>query len=124
MVEIGVEMKLNRTIQGIAVGIFLSCWGMPETARADTQTVNVVQVGGQAGNLFVVLSSTVGDPPCPGTRLILPATAFANADSFHQFYAAVLTALSIGGKLTVSVSGCYSTYPSMLTSDFWFMQGG
>jgi hypothetical protein len=90
-------------------------------ARADVTTVKVVQVGGQPGNLFVVLSQTVGtDLPCPGTRLIPPSAAFSDTDSFKRFYAAMLAAQATSAQVTIAVSGCYSTYPSMLPTDFWF----
>jgi hypothetical protein len=105
----------------LVLSLFASAFMLRSVAQADVKTVNVVQVGGQSGNLFVVLSQTVGtDLSCPGTRLILPATAFSDTNSFNRFYAAMLAAQAYSAQVTIEVSGCYTTYPSMIPTDFWF----
>jgi hypothetical protein len=94
------------------------------TASADVKTVNVVQVGGQAANPFVVFSQTIGtDQPCPGTRLIVNSSNFADPDSFKRFYATMLSAMATGAQVTIAAHSCFSTYPSMLVTDFYFAGG-
>jgi hypothetical protein len=94
---------------------------MPTEARADVQTVNVVSVGGQGSNMFVLFSHQVGtDQGCAGTRLIL-ATGVIDAASQSRFYAALLLAFATGTQVTLSVSSCYGNYPAMSASDWWFV---
>jgi hypothetical protein len=102
----------------------VGCIGLgsaPREAHAGTWTVNVIAVGGQSGNMFVVLSNTnIGnDVGCPGARLILPSSAM-DAVSMNRFYAAMLAAYTTGSQVTINVSTCYGTYPSMQPTDFWF----
>jgi hypothetical protein len=98
---------------------------MPELASSRvTGWVNVLQVGGQSSNTFVVLSETVGDDlGCPNTRLVIPPGAFADADAQRRFYAAASIAVATGQKMQLAVSGCSGGFPSMIASDFWFLQG-
>ena len=94
-------------------------------AQADVQTVNVVVVGGQSTNTFVVFSRNVGtDQGCQGVRLVLPSSVM-DADLQRRFYASMLAALATGTSVTISISTCYGTYPSMVGTDSWFLgQGG
>jgi hypothetical protein len=47
-----------------------------------------------------------------------------DADSQRRFYAAMVSSLETGVPVTISISTCYGTYPSMLATDFWFLGHG
>jgi hypothetical protein len=118
-------MTYQAAFARITLVVWLALECITPGARADVKTVNVISVGGQSSNLFVVFSQVVGtDQTCPGARLVLPAGVM-DAASQARFYAALLTAYTTGSPVTIAVSTCYGNYPSMLPTDFWFMpQGG
>jgi hypothetical protein len=95
----------------------------PVASAGVTRWVTVVSVGGQSSNLFVVLSEEVGaDLGCPSTRVVIPAGVFTDADAQKRFYAAALVAVATGQKMQLALSVCNTTYPSMITTDYWFLQ--
>ena len=106
------------------LAVVLASFAIPQTASSRiTGWVSVIQVGGQSTNTFVVLSETVGDDlGCPSTRLVIPSGAFGDADAQKRFYAAVSTAVATGQKMQLAVSGCSGGFPTMIASDFWFLQ--
>lgn len=113
-------MSARHLLIGLLSGLPLVC----HSAFADVNTVNVVQVGGQVNNLYVVFSQSVGtDLGCPSTRLIVNAASFSDSDSFKRFNAAMLLAMTTGTSVTIAVSGCYSDgdYPSMIATDYYFV---
>jgi hypothetical protein len=117
--------RIRRTLAHLAFGLLFAIAAARNHALADVQTVHVVSVGGQSTNMFVVFSSNVGtDQGCPGPRLILPVGVM-DTESQKRFYAALLMAFATGTPVTISISGCYGSYPSMIATDFWFVpQGG
>jgi hypothetical protein len=116
-----VDMLRKLVIASLALlgGLGLSC--IPTEGRADVQTVNVVSMGGQGSNMFVLFSRQVGtDQGCSGTRLVL-APGVIDAVSQSRLYAALLMAFATGTQVTLSVSPCYGNYPAMSSSDWWFV---
>jgi hypothetical protein len=112
---------IRRAFAHLAFGLLLAIAAAQNQALADVQTVHVVSVGGQSTNMFVVFSSNVGtDQACAGPRLILPAGVM-DTESQKRFYAALLMAFATGTPVTISISGCYGSYPSMISTDFWFV---
>lgn len=111
------EMRLTLAIASLVLG--LAC--LPGEARADVQTVNVVSVGGQGSNLFILFSSNVGtDQACPARRLVV-AEGVLDAASESRFYAAMLTAYATGSQVTLSVSSCNGVFPAITALDWWFV---
>jgi hypothetical protein len=111
------EMRLTLAAASLVVG--LTC--LPGEACADVQTVNVVSVGGQGSNLFILLSGNVGtDQGCPGKRLIVTSTVL-DAATESRLYAAMLLAYATGSQVTLSVSSCYGSYPALSATDWWFV---
>lgn len=94
-------------------------------AAAETGWVNVVNVGGQSDSLFIVLSATVGEQTCRSTRVILAAATpnTTQGDAQKRLYAAMLAAMNSGGKVLLSLSGCQTTFPTMIATDYWFAEG-
>lgn len=114
-----------RGVTTLVSAFFATCLiglaAIPTEARADVQTVNVVSVGGQGANMFFVFSHNVGtDQGCPGERLVVP-TGLWDAATQSRFYAALMMAFATGTQVTLSVSACYGSYPSMNSTDWWFV---
>jgi hypothetical protein len=88
----------------------------------ETGWINVTAVGGQVQTMFFELSEAVGnDLGCPGTRVLIPAGTF-DSEAQKRFYAALLTASATGKKMRFAISGCNGAYPTMISSDYWFLQ--
>jgi len=45
-----------------------------------------------------------------------------DAEAQKRFYAALLTASATGKKMRFAISGCAGNYPTMIPSDYWFLQ--
>jgi hypothetical protein len=111
------EMRLTLAAALFVIG--LAC--LPGEACADVQTVNVVSVGGQGSNLFILFSGNVGtDQGCLGKRLIVTSTVL-DAAAEGRLYAAMLVAYATGSQVTLSVSSCYGSYPALSATDWWFV---
>lgn len=104
----------------------VACLCVPHMASAaETGWVNVVYVGGQSDNVFIELSTIVGEQTCRSTRIILTAAApnTTQGDAQKRLYAAMLAAMNTGGKVLLSLSGCQTTFPTMIATDYWFAEG-
>ena len=111
---------MNKRIKRLAL---LACLLLPHVAHSRvTGWISVLQIGGQVNNVYVVLSETVGDDlGCPHTRLVLQEGTF-DTDARKRFYAAMVTAMTTGAKVQLAVSGCTGAYPSLISTDYWFVK--
>jgi hypothetical protein len=105
------------------LGFLLALIAMPQLSFSqETGWLNVVQVGGQVNSMFFVLSDTVGEPSCRGSWVIIQSGTM-DAESQKRFYAALLTAMATGTKIRLAVSACNDpSHPTMISTDYWFMQ--
>lgn len=111
-------MKRLSVFASLMVAVFFA----RATCSQETGWINVVQVGGQGANLFVVLSQSIVNPGCSGSWIIVPSGAL-DADSQKRFYAALLTAMATGKQIRLAVSGCNDVnHPAMISTDYWFIQ--
>lgn len=111
---------------GLKLRVLVVCLCAPLMASAaETGWVNVINVGGQSDSLFIVLSAEVGEQTCRSARVILAAATpnTTQGDAQKRLYAAMLAAMNTGGKVLLSLSGCLTTYPTMIASDYWFAGG-
>jgi hypothetical protein len=85
----GFEVTAGRALQEVEVGLLPGVLSISETVHAAVQSENVVQVGGQFGEHFIVLSAVVRtDQSDARTRVILAATVFVNSESVGRVYPA------------------------------------
>ena len=100
-----------------------ACVTFPQVSSArETAWINVTAVGGQVTTMFFEVSETVGnDLGCPSTSVRISAGTF-DAEAQKRFYAALLTASATGKKMRFAISGCAGNYPTMIPSDYWFLQ--
>jgi hypothetical protein len=102
--------------------LFLGSFIVPNLASSQiTAWVNIVQVGGQTSNMFIDVSTPVGEPACSAARILIPSGVL-DADGQKRLWAAVSMALVTGQKMQFALSGCNGSYPTMIASDFWFLQ--
>jgi hypothetical protein len=108
----------SRLLAAIAIVSFT----IPGTASSQiTAWVNVVQVGGQSNLMFIVVSEAVGEPGCSSTRIVLPP-GILDADNQKRLWAAASTAVTTGQRMQFALSGCHGNFPTMIASDYWWLQ--
>lgn len=113
---------MKNTILSLVVGGIAALMMCSVANARETTWINVTAVGGQVTTLFFEVSETVGnDLGCPGTRVLVSSGTF-DSEAQKRFYAALLTASATGKKMRFAISGCAGNYPTMIPSDYWFLQ--
>jgi hypothetical protein len=101
--------------------IFLGSFIVPNLASSQiTGWVNIVSIGGQTSNMFIDVSTPVGEPACSAARISIPSGVL-DAEGQKRLWAAASMALVTGQKMQFALSGCNGSFPSMIATDFWHL---